>query len=90
MARVNTIQITLNIYTMENILDGTPKATFYINELSCELAELYIQHTYEHTTQPIWEHCKNGDIIYTDFIQDEFNTILDKIESYLEKTKLNK
>lgn len=76
--------------TMENILDGTPKATFYLNELSCELAELYIQHTYEHTTQPIWQHCKNGDMIYTDFIQDEFNTILDKIESYLEKPKLNK
>lgn len=75
---------------MENILDATPKATFYLNELSSELAELFIQHTYEHTSQPIYKQCKNGDIVYTDFIQDEFNTILDKIESYLEKTKLNK
>ena len=75
---------------MEQTLNATPKATFYINELSCELAELFIQHTYEHTTQPIWEHCKNGDMIYTDFVQDEFNSILDKIETYLESTKLNK
>jgi Rps23 Pro-64 3,4-dihydroxylase Tpa1-like proline 4-hydroxylase len=75
---------------MQNYLDATPKATFYINELSCELAELFIQHTYEHTSQPIYKQCKNGDIIYTDFIQDEFNMIIDKIETYLENNKLNK
>lgn len=75
---------------MQNYIDGTPKGTFYLNELSCELAELFIQHTYEHTTQPIWKQCKNGDMIYTDLVQDDFNSILDKIETYLEKTKLNK
>lgn len=75
---------------MRNYLNATPKGTFYLNELSCELAELFIEHTYEHTSQPIWKQCKNGDMIYTDFIQDEFNTILDKIEEYLEKTKLKK
>jgi hypothetical protein len=87
MAR-NHKQIKPN--TMQNILDATPKATFYINELTCELAELFIQHTYEHTSQPIYKQCKNGDIRYTDFIQDEFNTIIDKIETYLENNKLNK
>ena len=75
---------------MQNYLNATPKATFYVNELSCELAELFIEHTYEHTSQPIWKQCPNGDMIYTDFIQDEFNAILEKIEDYLEKTKLNK
>lgn len=75
---------------MENYIDATPKGTFYLNELSCELAELFIQHTYEHSSQPIWKQDKNGDFRYTEFIQDEFNHILDKIEAYLENNKLNK
>lgn len=75
---------------MTNIINATPKATFYLNELACELAELFIQHTYEHTSQPIYKECKNGDTIYNEFVQDDFNAILEKIEAYLEKNKLNK
>ena len=32
---------------MENQLIGTPKATFYLNELAGELAELFIEMKYE-------------------------------------------
>jgi len=75
---------------MEKYIDATPKGTFYINELACELADLFIQHTYEHTTEVIWEDDGDGGSRYTEFIQEQFDAMHDKIESYLLRNQLTK
>jgi hypothetical protein len=72
------------------ILDATPKGTFYINELSCELADLFIKQTYEYTTETIWEDDGDGGSRYTEFMQEQFDIIHDKIESLLLKNQLKK
>ena len=69
--------------------NATPKTTFYTNELACELADLYIKHTYEYTTETIWEDDGEGGSRYTDFMQEQFDFILLKIENKLNNTKLN-
>jgi hypothetical protein len=70
------------------ILNGTPKGTFYINELACELADLYIHHTYEHTTEVIWEDDGDDGCKYTEFMQEQFDSIYDRIESLLLRNQL--
>ena len=65
------------------ILNATPKGTFYINELACELADLFIQETYQYTTETIWEDDGEGGSRYTEFIQEHFNVVYDRIESLL-------
>jgi hypothetical protein len=75
---------------MENYIDATPKGTFYINELACDLADLFIQQTYEYTTEVIWEDDGDGGSRYTEFMQGQFDVIHDKIESYLIRTQLPK
>jgi len=72
------------------ILNGTPKGTFYINELACELADLYIHHTYEHTTEVIWEDDGDDGCKYTEFMQEQFDIVYDRIESLLLKNQLKK
>jgi hypothetical protein len=69
--------------------NATPKGTFYLNELACELADLYIKHTYEYTTETIWEDDGEGGSRYTEFMQEQFDFILLKIENKLNNTKLN-
>jgi len=75
---------------MENQLNGTPKATFYLNELACELAELFIEMKYEGQNVPLYNIKDEDDemLCYTDKIQDEFNEALDRIEDYLNLTKI--
>ena len=75
---------------MKNYIDATPKATFYINDLACELAELFIHHTYEHTTEVIWEDDGDDGCRYTEFMQEQFDIIHDKVESYLLNNQLKK
>jgi hypothetical protein len=70
-------------------LNATPKATFYTNELACELADLFIKHTYEYTTEVIWEDDKEDGSKYTEFMQEQFDTILLKIENKLNNIKLD-
>ena len=71
-------------------LNGTPKATFYINELTCELADLFIKQTYEYTTETIWEDDGEGGSRYTEFMQEQFDIIHDRIESLLLRNQLKK
>jgi disulfide oxidoreductase YuzD len=74
---------------MENQFNGTPKATFYLNELSGELAELFIQMKYEGQNVSLYNiKDEDDDMRYTDKIQDEYNYILERIEDYLQSTKL--
>ena len=77
---------------MKNVLNVTPKATFYVNELACELAELFIETKYEGQNVPLYdineEEDDNGDMRYTLKVQDEFNSVVDRIESLLNQSKL--
>lgn len=69
-------------------LNATPKGTFYINEVACDLADLYIQQTYEYTTEVIWEDDGDGNCRYTEFMQEQFDIMYNKIESYLLRNQL--
>ena len=75
---------------MRNQINGTPKATFYTNELASELAELFIEMKYEGQNVPIYNIKDEDDdmLSYTDKIQDEYNDALDRIEDYLDFNKL--
>ena len=70
---------------MENLteINGTQKVTFYLIELASEMAELFIEKKYSNHYESIYNKCENGDTRYKDHIQDEFNEIYDRIETYL-------
>jgi hypothetical protein len=71
------------------IIFGTPKATFYTNELANELAELFIEMKYEGQNVPIYNiKDEDDEMCYTDKIQQEFDEVLERIENYLEFNKL--
>lgn len=70
--------------------NATKKGTFYINELACELADLYIKQTYEYTTETIWEDDGDGGSKYTEFMQEQFDIIHARIESLLLRNQLKK
>jgi len=78
--------IPYELQKIETMTNATPKATFYLNELANELAELYIIHTYEYTTQPIYNGTETS---YHPFIQEEFDRVLLRIENKLNNIKLN-
>jgi hypothetical protein len=69
-------------------LIGTEKGTFYLIELASELAEKFIQLKYEHTNINIYNSDEFEEFSYTEEIQDEFNSIYDEIETYLQNNKL--
>jgi hypothetical protein len=69
-------------------LNATPKGTFYIKEVACDLADLYIKQTYEYTTETIWEDDGEGGSRYTEFMQEQFDIMHAKIESYLLRNQL--
>ena len=78
---------------MENQINGTPKATFYLNELASEMTALFIEIKYDGQNVPLYDINKdeddNGEMAYTEKIQDEFNEVYDKVESYLMENKIN-
>jgi UDP-N-acetylmuramate-alanine ligase len=67
---------------------GTEKGTFYLIELACELAEKFIQLKYQYSTINIYNSDEFEEFSYTEEIQDEFNSIYDEIETYLQNNKL--
>lgn len=74
---------------METQLIGTPKATFYLNELAGELAELFIEMKYENHYESIYQDGQDSEELnYKDYIQDEYNEVLERIEDYLQLTKI--
>lgn len=72
---------------MENIINGTPKATFYLNELASEIAEFVIEKKYEGTGVELLENIK-GTMVYSDFIQEEYDTIYDEVFQYLQSNQI--
>ena len=71
---------------MKNLteINGTQKATFYLTELGAELAEMFIEMKYEGQNVSLYNiKDEEDEMRYTDKIQDEFNEIYDRIETYL-------
>ena len=74
---------------MENVINGTPKATFYLNELASEMTALFIEIKYENHYESIYQDGQDSEELnYKDYIQDEFNEVYDKVESYLMENKI--
>jgi hypothetical protein len=73
---------------MENYLNATEKGTFYLIELASELAEKFIQMKYEYSNVNIYDSNEFEEYSYTEEIQDEFNSIYDQLETYLQNNKL--
>jgi hypothetical protein len=69
-------------------LIGTEKGTFYLIELASELAEKFIQLKYQYTMINIYNSDEFEEFSYTEEIQDEFNSVYDEIETYLQNNKL--
>ena len=72
---------------MEAVLNATPKATFYLNELASEIAEFVIEKKYEGTGVELIENI-NGTMVYSDFIQEEYDAIYDEVFQYLTKNQI--
>ena len=68
---------------MENQINGTPKATFYLNELASDMAEMFIEKKYEGTGIELLVERK-GVMVYDDEIQQEFDAIYDEVFHYLQ------
>ena len=72
---------------MENVINGTPKATFYLNELASEIAEFVIEKKYEGTGVELLENIK-GTMVYSEFIQEEYDSIYDEVFQYLQSNQI--
>jgi len=74
---------------MGNQIIGTPKATFYENELANELAELFIEMKYEGQNVSIYNiKDEDDEMCYTDKVQQEFNEVLERIEYYIQLNRI--
>jgi hypothetical protein len=68
---------------MENVINGTPKATFYLNELASDIAEFVIEEKYSGTGAEILIE-RDGVMVYDDNIQEEYDLVYDKVFHYLQ------
>ena len=74
---------------MGNQIIGTPKATFYTNELANELAELFIEMKYEGQNVPIYNiKDEDDEMRYTDKVQKEYDEVLERIEYYIQLNQI--
>jgi hypothetical protein len=67
---------------MENVINGTPKATFYLNELASELSALIVDKKYENTGVITMVE-RRGVMVYNGVIQYEYDEIYDEVFQYL-------
>jgi hypothetical protein len=74
---------------MGNQIIGTPKATFYTNELANELAELFIEMKYEGQNVTIYNiKDEDDEMRYTDKVQKEYDEVLERIEYYIQLNQI--
>jgi hypothetical protein len=72
---------------MENQINATPKATFYLNELASEITEFVIEKKYEGTGVEILVE-RDGVMVYDDNIQEDYDKIYDEVFQYLIKNQI--
>jgi hypothetical protein len=74
---------------MENQINGTPKATFYLNELASEMTALFIEIKYENHYESIYQDGQDSEELnYKDYIQEEFDAVYDKVFQYLQSNQI--
>jgi hypothetical protein len=74
---------------MENVINGTPKATFYLNELASEMTALFIEIKYENHYESIYQDGQDSEELnYKDYIQEEFDAVYDEVFQYLESNQI--
>jgi len=77
---------------MENVINGTPKATFYLNELASEMTALFIEIKYEGEGVNLYDTNEdddgNGELRYTEKIQEEFDAVYDEVFQYLQSNQI--
>ena len=74
---------------MENQINGTPKATFYLNELASEMTALFIEIKYENHYESIYQDGQDSEELnYKDYIQEEFDAVYDEVFQYLKSNQI--
>jgi hypothetical protein len=74
---------------MKNQINGTPKATFYLNELASEMTALFIEIKYENHYESIYQDGQDSEELnYKDYIQEEFDAVYDEVFQYLESNQI--
>jgi hypothetical protein len=74
---------------MENQINGTPKATFYLNELASEMTALFIEIKYENHYESIYQDGQDSEELnYKDYIQEEFDAVYDEVFQYLQSNQI--
>ena len=72
---------------MENVINGTPKATFYLNELASDITDFVIEEKYSGTGAEILVE-RDGIMVYDDSIQEEYGLVYEKVFNYLQINKI--
>lgn len=67
---------------------STPKITLYQNEVSCELAKLFIQMKYDGQNVHLYNTNEDDDDVYTDSVQKEYDEAVGKIEELLISSRI--
>lgn len=74
---------------MEKEINGTPKATYYVNELASEMALLFVQKSYEGNSSKLYD-IVDKEFVFTKNAQRDYDDILDRVESLLQSINIVK
>lgn len=74
---------------MEKEINGTPKATYYVNELASEMALLFVQKSYEGNSSKLYD-IVDKEFVFTKNAQRDYEDIIERVESLLQSIKVVK
>jgi hypothetical protein len=74
---------------MEKEINGTPKATYYVNELASEMALLFVQKSYEGNSSKLYD-VVDKEFVFTKNAQKDYEDIIERVESLMQSIKVVK
>lgn len=74
---------------MEKETNGTPKATYYVNELASEMALLFVQKSYEGNSSKLYD-IVDKEFVFTKNAQKDYEDIIERVESLLQSINVVK
>ena len=74
---------------MEKEINGTPKATYYVNELASEMALLFVQKSYEGNSSKMYD-IVDKEFVFTKNAQKDYEEIIERVESLLQSMNVVK
>lgn len=74
---------------MEKEINGTPKATYYVNELASEMALLFVQKSYEGNSSKLYD-IVDKEFVFTKNAQKDYEDIIERVESLLQSINVVK